>query len=29
MSQALLQSNKHELNGALDNEIMASFVTDL
>lgn len=29
MSQALLQSNKHELNGALDNKIMASFVTDL
>ena len=29
MSQALLQSNKHELNGAIDNKIMASFVTDL
>ena len=29
MSQALLQSNKHESNGAIDNKIMASFVTDL
>ena len=29
MSQALLQSNKHELNGAIDNKIMASFVPDL
>ena len=29
MSQAVLKSNKHELNVAIDNKIMMSFITDL
>ena len=29
MAQAVLQSNKYELNVAIDKKIMASFVTDL
>ena len=29
MSQAVLQSNKHKLNVAIDQKIMASFLTDL
>ena len=29
MSQAVLQSNKYELNVAIDKKIMASFITDL
>ena len=29
MSQAVLQSNKHKLNVAIDIKIIASFITDL